>query len=188
VLPGKFLTLEDRLRNPLADVVSARQGSQARLYAAALKDTRFSSGFGMYPSGYKPKTGSSLTWTLFKFGTVGGLGIFLNQYILFLLTSAYGISLLLLNAALSSEVAILANFALNELLVFRSRNGTSLVRKALLFTLVSSSDLVVRLPILLVLTNIFAGRWFWANLASILLTFGSRFVISEKKIWVKQAK
>ena len=129
-----------------------------------------------------------MAWTLLKFGTVGGLGIFLNQYVLFLLTSAYGISLLLVNAVLSSEVAILASFALNELLVFRSRNGTSLARKAILFTLVSSSDLVVRLPILLVLTNILAGRWFWPNLASILLTFGSRFAISEKKIWVKQTR
>src|SRR2546426_9172863 len=117
MLPDQFLTLEDRLRNPLADVVTAPQGSQARIYAAALKDARFSSGFGMYPSGYKPKTGGSLAWTLLKFGTVGGLGIFLNQYVLFLLTSAYGISLLLVNAVLSSEVAILASFALNELLV-----------------------------------------------------------------------
>ncbi len=139
----------------------------------------------MYPSSHQPKKGGSLGWVLVKFGFVGGLGIFLNQYVLFLLTSLYGLPLLLVNAVLSSQVAILANFGLNELLVFRSRNGTSLLRKGLLFSLVSSADLVVRLPLLLVITNLLGGRWFWANLAAILLTFGSRFLISEKKIWAK---
>ena len=177
------MTLEDRLHNPLSEITAARYKSQAAFYAAALRDARFSSGFGMYPSKYKPKKGGSIGWVLVKFGFVGGLGIFLNQYVLFLLTSLYGVSLLLLNAALSSQVAILANFGLNELFVFRSRNGTSLLRKAMLFTLVSSADLVVRLPLLVVITNLLGGRWFYANLASIFLTFGTRFLISEKKIW-----
>ncbi len=142
----------------------------------------------MYPSGQIPKQGSSVVWTLVKFGFVGGLGIFLNQYILLLLTDIYGLPLLLINAFLSSQVAILANFALNEILVFRSRTGASLLRKATLFTAVSSADLVVRLPLLLVITNLLSGRWFWANIAAILLTFGARFAISEKKIWAKTPK
>ncbi len=179
------MSLETRLHNPLAEVIAASHNSHAAFYTAALRDPRFSSGFGMYPSSHEPKKDGSLGWVLVKFGFVGGLGIFLNQYVLFLLTSFYGLSLLLVNAVLSSQVAILANFSLNELLVFRSRSGTSLIRKALLFSLVSSADLVVRLPLLLVITNLLGGRWFWANLASILLTFGSRFAISEKKIWAK---
>jgi putative flippase GtrA len=176
---------EDRLHNPLADVVSARQRSQAGLYTAALKDPRFSSGFGMYPSSYKPKTQGHYSWVLVKAGFVGGLGLFLNQYVLYLLTRLYGIGLLLLNAALSSQVAILANFSLNELIVFRTRAGSGLLRKAGLFSLVSSADLVLRLPLLLVLTNLLSGGWFWANLTAIMLTFGVRFIISEKKIWAK---
>ncbi len=142
----------------------------------------------MYPLGPVPEKGSSMGWTLIKFGFVGGLGIFLNQYILFLLTSIYGLSLLLVNAFLSSQVAILANFTLYEVLVFRSRSGASLARKVALFTAVSSADLVVRLPLLLVFTNLLSGRWFWANIAAILLTFGARFMISEKKIWAKNPK
>ncbi len=184
---GTFLSFEDRLRNPLAEVVAARRNSQAAFYSAAFRDTRFSSGFGMYPSSYKPKPGGSIAWVLFKFGFVGGLGIFLNQYVLFLLMSLYGPSLLLLKATLSSQAAILVNFYLNQLFVFRSRNGTgtSLIRKLLLFTTVSSADLIVRLPLLWSLTNILGVWWFNANLASILLTFAGRFVISEKKIWAK---
>ena len=139
----------------------------------------------MYPSSYKPKPGGSLAWILVKFGFVGGLGVFLNQYVLFVLTSLYGISYLLFNAFLSSQAAILVNFFMNDLLVFRSRNGTSLVRRIFLFNLVSSTDLVVRLPLLWSLTNIFGIWWFWSNLGSIFLTFAGRFLISEKKIWAK---
>ena len=178
---------EDRLHNPLADVVSARHRSQESLYTVALKDTRFSSGFGMFPSSYQPKTRGSLSWVLVKAGFVGGLGLFLNQYVLYLLTSLYGLGLLVLNAALSSQVAILANFSLNELFVFRTRTGTGLLRKAGLFSLVSSADLLLRLPLLLLLTNLLSGAWFWANLTAILLTFGARFLISEKKIWVRNS-
>jgi len=182
------LTLEDRLHNPLSQVAAARYSSNTAFYKAALKDPRFSSGFGMYPAGKIPEQGSTLAWTLVKFGFVGGLGIFLNQYILLLLTNTYGPSLLLISAFLSSQVAILTNFALNEILVFRSRTGASLLRKATLFTAVSSADLVVRLPLLLVITNLLSGKWFWANIAAIFLTFGARFIISEKKIWAKTAK
>ena len=139
----------------------------------------------MYPPSQVPQKGGSVGWILIKFGFVGGLGIFLNQYVLFLLTSLYGVSLLVVNAFLSSQVAILANFALNEVLVFRSRSGASLLRKISLFAAVSSADLVVRLPLLLVITNLLSGRWFWANIAAILLTFGGRFLISERKIWTK---
>ena len=142
----------------------------------------------MYPPSQMPGKGSSVGWILIKFGFVGGLGIFLNQYVLFLLTSFYGLSLLVVNAFVSSQAAILANFALNEVLVFRSRGGASLLRKVTLFTAVSSADLVVRLPLLLVFTNLLSGRWFWANIIAILMTFGVRFLISEKKIWAKTPK
>lgn len=177
--------MEDRIRNPLAEVVAARYASHTRLYKAALRDTRFSSGFGMYPDTYRPKTGGSLAWVLVKFGFVGGLGIFLNTYVLFLLTGLYGVGFLLPNAFLSSEAAILVNFSLNELLVFRARNGSSLAHRILLFNLVSSTDLVVRLPLLWGLTTLLSVPYLRSNLYAIFLTFGARFIISEKKIWTK---
>ena len=182
-----ILSGEDRLRNPLAEVVAARQISQAKLYTAALRDARFSSGFGMYPSDYKPKKGGSVAWLLFKFGFVGGLGLFLNQYVLLILTTLNGVSFLLFNAVVSSQVAIFVNFLLNEVLVFRARNGSSFIHRMLLFSLVSSADLILRLPILWSLTNLLNVHWFWSNLDAIFLTFAVRFLISEKKIWGKSA-
>ncbi len=177
--------MEERLRNPLQEVLAARQISQARMYTTAFKDTRFSSGFGMYPSRYKPKKGGSIVWVLFKFGFVGGLGLFLNQYVLFVLTTLSGLSFLLFNAVISSQVAILVSFVLNEALVFRARNGSSVIHRLLLFTLVSSADLVLRIPLLWSFTNLLNVHWFWSNLDAIFLTFAVRFVVSEKKIWSK---
>ncbi len=141
----------------------------------------------MYPSGYRPKKGGSVAWLLFKFGFVGGLGLFLNQYVLFVLTTISGLSFLLLNAVISSQVAVLVNFALNEILVFRARNGSSLIHRLLLFTLVSSADLIFRLPLLWSFTNLLNVHWFWSNLNAIFLTFAVRFLISERKIWATTA-
>jgi putative flippase GtrA len=137
------------------------------------------------PPARKPKTGGSIAWILIKFVFVGGLGIFLNQSVLFLLTGFYGLYFLI-GAILSSQAAVFVNFALNNFLVFRSRETAGgLVRKALLFNAVSSSDLLVRIPLLFGLTAALGIPYLWSNLASIFLTFGGRFAISEKKIWAK---
>ncbi len=138
------------------------------------------------PSPKQPRTGGSIAWILLKFGFVGGLGIFLNQYVLFVLTGLFGVYFLI-SAILSSQAAVLVNFALNNFLVFRSREtGSGLVRKALLFNAVSSSDLLVRIPLLFGLTTALGVSYLWSNLASIFLTFGGRFLLSEKKIWAKR--
>ena len=141
------------------------------------------------PTPRQPRTGGSIAWILLKFGFVGGLGIFLNQYVLFLLTGFYGVSFYLLSAVLSSQAAVLVNFALNNFLVFRSRAGAGgIAGRFLLFNMVSSSDLLVRIPLLWGLTSALGISYLYvANLASILLTFGGRFLVSEKKIWAKHA-
>ena len=182
------MSSEIRPINPLTEVLARRQYPQESLYRAALKDTRFSSGFGMFPPPLprRPKTGGSIAWILLKFGFVGGLGIFLNQYVLFLLTGLYGVYFLF-SAILSSQAAVFVNFALNNFLVFRSRETAGgLVRKALLFNAVSSSDLLLRIPLLFGLTTALGVPYLWSNLASIFLTFGGRFLLSEKKIWAKR--
>jgi len=181
------LSSEIRPINPLNEVLARRQYYQGSLYASAIRDPRFSSGFGMYPppAPKLPRTGGSIAWILVKFGFVGGLGIFLNQYVLFILTGFYDVYYIF-GAILSSQVAVLVNFALNNFLVFRSRAGAGgLAGRFLLFNAVSSSDLLVRIPLLWGLTNTLGIGYLWSNLASIFLTFGGRFLFSEKKIWAK---
>lgn len=180
-----------------------RQTTNSSLYTVALKDPRFSSGFGMYPSTLKPKkagAGRALGWVLFKFGFVGSLGLFLNVYTMYRLSQIGVVTSILsrflgasfpfylLFAGVSSEAAVLVNFLLNEALVFRGRTGArGFFQRMALFNAISSADLLLRLPILWGLTTFLAIPALLSNFESILLTFGGRFLISEKKIWKKHA-
>ncbi|MBO0889230.1 GtrA family protein [Candidatus Bathyarchaeota archaeon] len=191
------MTLEDRLRNPFTDTLVRRQYSQAALYRAALADTRYSSGFGMYPPVVKPSRLKPAAWLIFKFGFVGGLGLFLNVYIMFLLTqlnalsnligSVLGGSVYLVYAVISSQAAVLVNFVMNEALVFRGRKGAAgFLGRFAFFNSIASADLLVRIPILWSFATVLNMNPIVSNFESILLTFGGRFFISVKKIWPKQ--
>jgi len=190
------LTLEDRLRNPLTENLGRRQYSQAALYRAALRDTRFSSGFGMYPPVAKPSRWRPVAWLVFKFGFVGGLGLFLNVYLMYILTqitaltgllaSILGSSSYLVYAIISSQGAVLVNFLMNDALVFRGRaRATGLIRRFTFFNSIASADLLLRLPILWGFTTFLSIQPLLSNFDSILVTFAGRFLISEKKIWPK---
>src|SRR2546428_1581757 len=194
--PGYLLTLEDRLRNPLTENLGRRQYSQAALYRAALRDTRFSSGFGMYPPVAKPSRWRPVAWLVFKFGFVGGLGLFLNVYLMYILTqitaltgllaSILGSSSYLVYAIISSQGAVLVNFLMNDALVFRGRaRATGLIRRFTFFNSIASADLLLRLPILWGFTTFLSIQPLLSNFDSILVTFAGRFLISEKKIWPK---
>lgn len=192
------MTLEDRLHNPLTELLAQKQYSQAALYRAALKDTRFSSGLGMIPPAIKPpkKASGSLAWLIFKFGFVGGLGLFINVYLMYILMTLQNLTVFLsrflggsyylVDAVLSSQAVIFFSFLLNEGLVFRGRKGVGgFVRRLILFNAVSSADLVIRIPLLWGLTSVQSIPEYFTNLESILLTFVGRFTISHKKIWPK---
>ncbi len=190
------MTLEDRLRNPLTENLGRRQYSQAALYRAALRDTRFSSGFGMYPPVAKPSRWRPAAWLVFKFGFVGGLGLFLNVYLMYILTqitaltgllaSILGSSSYLVYAIISSQGAVLVNFLMNDALVFRGRaRATGLIRRFTFFNSIASADLLLRLPILWGFTTFLSIQPLLSNFDSILVTFAGRFLISEKKIWPK---
>ncbi len=190
------MTLEDRLRSPLTDALGRRQYSQAALYRAAIRDTRFSSGFGMYPLVAKPSRWRPVAWLVFKFGFVGGLGLFLNVYLMYVLTqitlltgllaSFLGNYSYLVYAILSSQGAVLVNFILNDALVFRGRARTSgFLRRFSFFNSVASADLLLRLPLLWGFTTFLLVPPLLSNFESILVTFAGRFLISTKKIWPK---
>ncbi len=188
------MTVEDRLRNPFTDSHVTRRYSQAQLYRAAFVDPRYSSSFGMYPPATKPSRWKPGAWLLFKFGFVGGLGLFLNEYIMYLLTGINALSSLIATvlggsfyvvyAVISSQGAVLVNFFLNEALVFRGRKGAAgFLGRFAFFNSLASADLLVRLPILWSFTTFLGVPSLISNFESILLTFGGRFLISTKKIW-----
>src|SRR5947209_18008204 len=86
----------------------------------------------MYPPHIvKPRRWKPAAWLVFKFGFVGGLGLFLNVYIMYVLTQItaltgllagfLGGSSYLVYAIISSQAAVLVNFLMNDALVFRGR-------------------------------------------------------------------
>lgn len=150
----------------------------------------------MYPPVAKPSRLKPAAWLVFKFGFVGGLGLFLNVYIMFALGkiavlgnvigTVLGGSVYLVYAVISSQAAVLVNFLMNEGLVFRGRkSGPGLLGRFAFFNSVASADLLVRLPILWGFTTFLGIPSLLSNFESILLTFAGRFAISTKKIWPK---
>ena len=151
----------------------------------------------MYPPVPKPNRWKPGAWLVFKFGFVGTLGLFLNVYIMYILTqigtltsliaTVLGGSFYIVYAIISSQGAVLVNFLLNEALVFRGRKGTTgLLGRFAFFNSIASADLLVRIPLLWSFTTFLGVPAILSNFESILLTFGGRFAISTKKIWPKQ--
>src|SRR5438132_12257159 len=90
-----------------------RRYSHAALYRAAIRDTRFSSGFGMYPPHIvKPSRWRPAAWLVFKFGFVGGLGLFLNVYIMYFLTQITALTGLLAGFLAGSSYLVYAIFSI----------------------------------------------------------------------------
>lgn len=152
----------------------------------------------MTPPVPKPNQWRPGAWLVFKFGFVGTLGLFLNVYIMFILTrigvlnglfsTVLGGSFYIVYAIISSQGAVMVNFLLNEALVFRGRKGTAgLLGRFAFFNSIASADLLVRIPLLWSFTTFLGVPAILSNFESILLTFGGRFAISAKKIWPKQS-
>jgi len=148
----------------------------------------------MYPTATKPSRWKPGAWLVFKFGFVGGLGLFLNEYIMYLLTrinllssliaTVLGGSFYVVYAVISSQGAVLVNFFLNEALVFRGRKGAAgFLGRFAFFNSLASADLLVRIPLLWSFSTFLGVPWLVSNFESILITFGGRFLISTKKIW-----
>lgn len=151
----------------------------------------------MYPPVAKPSRLRPAAWLVFKFGFVGGLGLFLNVYLMYvlsqitaltnLLAGFLGGSSYLVYAIISSQAAVLVNFLMNDALVFRGRaRATGLLRRFTFFNSIASADLLLRLPILWGFTTFLSIQPLLSNFDSILLTFVGRFLISTKKIWPKK--
>jgi putative flippase GtrA len=150
----------------------------------------------MYPPVAKPSRWRPAAWLVFKFGFVGGLGLFLNVYLMYVLSQITSLTSLLAGflggssylvyAIISSQAAVLVNFLMNDALVFRGRaRATGLVRRFTFFNSIASADLLLRLPILWGFTTFLSVQPLLSNFDSILVTFVGRFLISTKKIWPK---
>jgi len=118
-----------------------------------------------------------------KFALVGIIGIVVNQVALYALTDGLGIYYLF-SAILASQLSTLNNFVLTELWVFRGREQHSHVLfRYVVFNLLNIATLVIRVPVLFLLTDLFGVHYLISNLVAIGLTFGVRYAVADNWIW-----
>lgn len=93
------------------------------------------------------------SWVFVKFGIVGAIGILVNYAAYWALTSILGAHYLLAGA-IATELAILNNFALNDIWTFRERRG--------------GTKITVRLL-----------NFHWSRLLGFLVTIGSAYLMID---------
>ncbi|MGH7608390.1 MAG: GtrA family protein [Candidatus Dormibacteria bacterium] len=120
------------------------------------------------------------------FGLVGLLGLAVNQAILWLLVSGLGVNYLLA-ATVASQGSTAATFTINETWVFRrqrvARDLRSRLQRLAIFDALNVLSLLLRLPVLYILTSVAHVNYLISNLAAIAVFMLARFVVAEGWIW-----
>jgi dolichol-phosphate mannosyltransferase len=118
----------------------------------------------------------------FRFALVGATGIAVNQLVLWL-----GVELAGLHYALAAVVATQCsttwNFGLNERFVFPYEQRRPLWLRFVAFAGVNNAALVVRVPLLAVLTSGLGINYLLSNLLTLVALFVARYAISDRLIW-----
>jgi putative flippase GtrA len=118
-----------------------------------------------------------------KFAVVGVIGIAVNQVVLFAATEFLGI-FYLISVVIASQVSTLNNFVLTEAWVFHMRESRhGVVFRYLVFNALNTATLLVRLPVVYLLTDRFGINYLVSNLFAIALTFGVRYFVADNWIW-----
>jgi putative flippase GtrA len=121
-----------------------------------------------------------------QFATVGALGLVVNQVALWLFVDVLQSGHLLLSAAIATQVSTTFNFVGTESWVFGSRReggATGVIRRFVVYDVVNSSALLVRLPLLQVLTAGLHWNYLVANLLTLVVFTVLRFLIADLIIW-----
>lgn len=118
-----------------------------------------------------------------QFGLVGASGLVLNMVLLYALTSLAGI-FYLASAVVATQGSTLWNFALTETWVFRDRE-LKLGRKTRLasFMLVNNAALVVRAPLLVLLTSGLGVDYLLSNLITLVALVAVRYPLADSWTW-----
>jgi dolichol-phosphate mannosyltransferase len=118
-----------------------------------------------------------------RFGAVGLSGIVVNQLALALFTETFGI-FYLISAILATQVSSVWNFLGTERWVFSGRvAGRSLRTRFVSFLALNNATLLLRIPLLSLLVSVLGIHYFAANLVTLVVTFGVRFLFAEGWIW-----
>jgi dolichol-phosphate mannosyltransferase len=124
---------------------------------------------------------------IIAFGLVGASGLAVNSGALWLLTQQWHHHYLL-GAVLATEASTLWNFALTEALVFRGAKPGSLPGRGVRFAMLNHVALLLRLPLLALLVEVFGVGVLLGNLVTLVLMFAVRFVVADAAIYALPAE
>ncbi len=121
---------------------------------------------------------------LMKFCLVGASGVVVNLGLLWILTEFVGL-FYLVSAAVSVEVSILSNFALNELWTFRdrARSAKGALKRVAKFNLICVGGLMINLVILGAMTELFGVYYMISALFGIAAAVLWNYVMSTMWAW-----
>ncbi len=122
-----------------------------------------------------------------KFGLVGLSGIVVNSLALAFATEVLGL-FYLLSLVLATQCSTLWNFALTEIWVFGERGGEGRLRRLVLFALMNNGALLLRGPMVYLLTSVLAIYYVVSNLISLVALMALRYVLADGLIWRKGKK
>ena len=117
-----------------------------------------------------------------RFASVGVTGILVNQLILWLWVAG-GEHHYLLGAVVATQGSSTWNFCLTERWVFPAAGGRRLGGRFLLFLGMNNSTLLLRVPLLALLTSFLGINYLLSNLITLVVLFLLRFLVSDRLIW-----
>jgi dolichol-phosphate mannosyltransferase len=117
-----------------------------------------------------------------RFATVGITGILVNQLILWLWVAG-GDHHYLLGAVVATQGSSTWNFCLTERWVFPASGGRRLWGRFALFLAMNNSTLLLRVPLLALLTSFVGLHYLLSNLVTLVFLFLLRFLVSDRFIW-----
>jgi putative flippase GtrA len=120
---------------------------------------------------------------LFRFACVGGSGFIVNTAALAFSVSALGLHYLS-GAVIATAASTYSNFVLTERWVFADRpQGSNVARRFVVFLLLSLATLVIRGPLLVLLTEVASLHFLISNALSLLALMIVRYRFSGTFIW-----
>jgi dolichol-phosphate mannosyltransferase len=118
-----------------------------------------------------------------RFAIVGLTGLGVNQLAMVLLTEALGLHYIV-SAVAATQLSSSWNFVATERWAFRGRRPVnSLVARYASFLGLNNATLLLRIPLLWVLTEASGLNYLWSNALTLLLLFAARFVVADGLIW-----
>jgi dolichol-phosphate mannosyltransferase len=121
-----------------------------------------------------------------QFATVGAMGLVVNQVLLWILVDVIRFHHILIAATIATQGSTTFNFVGAESWVFSARRvggAVGLVKRFVAYDAVNSTALVVRLPLLQLLTAGLHMNYLVANLITLVLLTLVRYLLADSVIW-----